>query len=78
MWDRYCNFRIFLIVQKIRIWGWWHGKPSLWQYPWREIACGLVAAQIRKDRNNGIEPSAKMLKRLRDLEKDYKVKSFRV
>ncbi len=78
MWNRYCNFRIFLIVQKVRIWGWWHGKPSLRQYTWKQIACGLVAAQIRKDRNNGIEPSAARLQSLRYFEEECNVESSKV
>jgi hypothetical protein len=73
MWDRYYTIRIFLVVQKIRFSGWWRGLPSLRQYSWRQIACGLVAAKIRRDRNNGIEPSLADIKLLRDLEKEYNV-----
>lgn len=78
MWDRYYTLRIFLVVQKVRLYGWWYNKPSLRQYSWRQIACGMVAAKIRKDRENGLEPSLTDIKLLRDLEKEYNVKPSKI
>lgn len=78
MWDHYYKLRIFLVVQKIRLYGWWHNKPSLWQYSWRQIACCAIGMQLAKDRNKGIEPSSENLKLLREMEKEYNVEPYKM
>jgi hypothetical protein len=78
MIDFYYKVRIFLVVQKIRLYGWWYGLPSLKEYSWKQIACGAIAQKFRNDKENGIEPSIQNIKLLRDLEKEYNIQKSRI
>jgi hypothetical protein len=69
----YYGCRICLYVQYVRVYNLCRGKSPLWEYTWRQIACGAIAAKIRNDRNAGLEPSGKTIELLRNVEQDYNV-----
>jgi hypothetical protein len=62
-WD----FRIWLLVQRIRVWGTLRGKPSLWGYSWRAIAAEMARMKLVLDRSAGVEPSSKHIDVVRDM-----------
>lgn len=70
----YYTVRIFLFVQWLRVYYWWNGGPSLWQYNWRQIVCGMVAHSLRQKREQGLEPSYEELQKVRDIERQYRIK----
>lgn len=61
------DFRIWLLVQRIRVWGTLRGKPSLWGYSWRLIAASACQRKLSGDRSRGVEPSSKDIDLVRGL-----------
>lgn len=73
LWHRlmvlWYDFRIWLLVQRIRLWGTLRGKPSLWGYSWRAIAAEAARYKLVLDRSNGVEPSSTHIELVKQLTK---------